>query len=338
MDPHATATTLGVAPASLSMSTALNAAIPPVQTLSINLSDRNQQWTASVFPANRTTAWLQLSQYSGTGPAQVSMQATGIGFGPGAYRATVIVTSPNSVPQAISVPVMFVNGAAAGTSISGAGNAFSLKPGAAPGMILAVYGSGLAGSTAQATTQPLPYSLGNVTAAINGVPTPVLYVSPGQLNVQVPYWVGAGPAVLGVNNDGRIAGYQFSISPSAPGILTDGKGVMLPTSTAAQGGLATLYVTGTGEVNNSSLESGFAPTAGTTVPNLPRPVLPLSVTVGGAQALVQFSGSTPGVIGMTQVNIIVPSSTAPGSRPVVVTVGGASSPAANLDVTAAQPK
>ena len=336
--PPATATTLGVAPASLSMSTALNVAIPPVQTLSINLSDRNQQWTASVFPANRTTAWLQLSQYSGTGPAQVSLQATGIGFGPGAYRATVIVTSPNSVPQAISVPVMFVNGAAAGTSISGAGNAFSLKPGAAPGMILAVYGSGLAGSTAQATTQPLPYSLGNVTAAINGVPTPVLYVSPGQLNVQVPYWVGAGPAVLGVNNDGRIAGYQFSISPSAPGILTDGKGVILPTSTAAQGGLATLYVTGTGEVNVSSLESGFAPTVGTTVPNLPRPVLPLSVTVDGTQALVQFSGSTPGVIGMTQVNIIVPSSTAPGSRPVVVTVGGASSPAANLDVTAAQPK
>ena len=332
--PAATSNTLTVAPASLSMSAPLSVAIPPAQTLVINLTDKNQQWTAAVYPANRTTAWLQLSQYSGTGPAQVSLQATGIGFGPGAYRATVMVTSANAVPQSIAVPVMFVNGAATGITISGAGNAFSLKPGAAPGMLIAVYGSGLAGSTAAATTQPLPYALGSVTAAINGVPTPVLYVSPVQLNVQVPYWVGSGPAVLGVNNNGAIAGYQFNISPSAPGILTDGKGVMLPTSTAAQGALATLYITGAGEVDDPGLESGFAPARGTTLATLPRPVLPLSVTVGGIQTLVQFYASTPGVIGMTQINIIVPLTAAAGSQPVVVTVGGVASPAANMTVTA----
>ena len=141
-----------------------------------------------------------------------------------------------------------------------------------------------------------------------------------------------------VNNNGVIAGYQFNISPSAPGILTDGNGVILPTSTAAPGALATLYVTGTGEVNDVNLESGFAPATGTTTANLPRPVLPLSVTVGGTQALVQFFGSTPGVIGMTQVNIIVPSSAAVGSQPVVVTAGGIASPAVNITVTTAPAK
>ena len=82
------------------------------------------------------------------------------------------------------------------------------------------------------------------------------------------------------------------------------------------------------------MASGFAPAAGTRLATLPRPVLPLSVTVGGIQTLVQFYASTPGVIGMTQINIIVPLTAAAGSQPVVVTVGGVASPAANITVTA----
>src|SRR5262249_3578434 len=197
---------------------------PPSQSLAINLSSAGQQWTAAVYPANRTTAWLQLSSYSGTGSASITAQANGAGFTPGAYKATIIITSNNAVPQSIAIPVMFVNGAAAGTSISSATNAFSLKPGLAPGMVMSIFGTNLAGSTASATSQPLPYKLGNTTVAVNGVQAPFYYVSSTQLNVQVPYWVGSGPAVIGVNNNGAIAGYLTSIQASAPGILTDGKG------------------------------------------------------------------------------------------------------------------
>jgi uncharacterized protein (TIGR03437 family) len=328
---------MAATPASVSLSSPLTVAIPPTQQVTVTMSDKNQQWSAGVYPANRLTSWLTLSQYSGTGSGAITLQANGRGLTAGAYRATVIITSANTVPQAISIPVMFVNGASAGTTITGVGNAFSYTPTAAPGMVMAIYGSGLAGTAASATSQPLPYSLSNVTAAVNGVPAPLYFVSSGQLNVQVPYWVGAGPAVVGVNNNGAIAGYQVNITPTAPGILTDGQGSVSPSATGSPGGGATLYVTGDGEVNDTTLESGFAPAAGTTLANLPRPVQPPSVTVGGVQALVQFYGITPGIVGMSQVNFIVPAVSL-GTQPVVVTVGGISSAPAGFMIVSALTK
>ncbi len=321
--PPVAAATMAVAPASVSLSAPLTVAIPPSQQVTITMSDKNQQWTAGVYPGNRLTSWLTLSQYSGTGNGTITLQANGSGLTSGAYRATVIITSANTVPQAISIPVMFINGVAAGTTITGVGNAFSFTPTAAPGMVMAIYGSGLADSTASATSQPLPYSLSNVTAAVNGVPAPLYFVSSGQLNVQVPYWVGAGPAVVGVNNSGAIAGYQINITPTAPGILTDGSGSVSPSASGSPGSVATVYVTGDGEVTDTTLESGFAPAAGTALANLPRPVQAPGVTVGGVQAVVQFYGITPGIVGMSQVNFIVPALNL-GAQPVVVNVGGVS--------------
>ena len=56
--------------------------------------------------------------------------------------------------------------------------------------------------------------------------------------------------------------------------------------------------------------------------------------VGGVQALVSFYGLTPGVVGLTQVNYLIPAGVAPGPQPVVVTVGGVASQAATIEVTA----
>ena len=78
-------------------------------------------------------------------------------------------------------------------------------------------------------------------------PTPLLYASPTQLNIQVPYEAGAGPAVLGINNNGQIAGYLFQVAPSSPGIVSV-NGAISPTASAKQGAYATLYVTGVGDV------------------------------------------------------------------------------------------
>jgi uncharacterized protein (TIGR03437 family) len=61
------------------------------------------------------------------------------------------------------------------------------------------------------------------------------------------------------------------------------------------------------------------------------PAMPLSVTVGGVPALLQFAGLAPGNIGTTQVNFYVPASLS-GAQPVVVTVDGASRPPVNVTV------
>ena len=114
-------------------------------------------------------------------------------------------------------------------------------------MLLSVFGSQLANTTQSTSGNPLPYSTAGVSATVNGLAAPVVYVSPTQLNIQVPYAAGAGPAALGINNNGQIAGFQFQIAPSSPGIFADANGNLAPNPIAEQGGYVTLYATGTGE-------------------------------------------------------------------------------------------
>ena len=149
------------------------------------------------------------------------------------------------------------------------------------------------------------------------------------MNIQVPYEVGAGPAVLGINNNGQIAGFRLQIAPTSPGILSDGAGNVLPNSIARQGANATIFLTGAGDV--ATLRTAFAPTLSTPPASQPRPLQPVSVTVGGVQAFVQSGGLAPGLIGTVQVNFIVPPSLPAVVQPVVVTVGGVSSPPVNFD-------
>jgi uncharacterized protein (TIGR03437 family) len=335
-DPPANPGTLSAAPASLSMAGAANLdrgiALPPTATLAVNLSDKTQTWTASIYPANRTTSWLSASQLSGTGSGTITLTANPTGFEPGVYRANIVLQSQNSVPQYVNVPVMFIyGGSSTGAAITAAANAASYQTQVSPGMLLSVFGANLANATATNSGNPLPYSLAGVSATVNGLAAPVIYASAGMLNIQVPYSAGAGPAVLGVNNNGQIAGFQFQISPSSPGVFADANGNVVPQPVVTAGTALALYVTGTGDVN-PAIKTAYAPSTGST---LPVPVLPLSVTVGGVPAFLEFVGITPGLIGVTQVNILVPSSTPPGNQPVVVTVGGASSAPVNIVVQAA---
>jgi trimeric autotransporter adhesin len=54
----------------------------------------------------------------------------------------------------------------------------------------------------------------------------------------------------------------------------------------------------------------------------PTPALPVSVTIGGVPAGVQFAGSAPGFAGLLQINAQVPTSVAPGnSVPVAIAIG-----------------
>src|SRR6202035_2041484 len=142
------------------------------------------------------------------------------GLAKGVYHATLIVTSANTTPAYINVPVVFEVGASPPTKITSVTNAASLRSAFAPGMMLNVAGSGLAPSSAQANTVPLGLAMSGVSATINGVSAPLYSISPSLLNIQIPYEIGAGPAVLGVNNNGKVSSYLFQVAPSAPGIFT----------------------------------------------------------------------------------------------------------------------
>jgi uncharacterized protein (TIGR03437 family) len=296
------------------------------QTLAVSLSDKTQGWAASVFPANRTTGWLSLSQRSGVGPGQITLTASAAGFAPGAYRATIVLQSPNAIPQTVNVPVMFVVGAnQTGMAITRIANPATDQAAASPGMLLNVFGAQLANSAKQSSANPAVFSLAGVSATVNGLAAPVLSVAPEQVTIQIPFETGAGPAVLGINRNGEVAGFQFQLAPSSPGIYADEQ------ATATQGGYATIYVAGVGDVT-PALKTAYTPSTGTPVSSLPRPALPLGVTVGGVPAFIQYAAISPGLIGVTQVNFLIPASVATGAQPVVVTVNGVASPPVNLTV------
>jgi adhesin/invasin len=229
---------------------------------------------------------------------------------------------------------MFVLGGSTTTSVSAIVNSASYQPGGAPGMEMGVFGTNLAnGKPTTATGDPLPYTTAGVSVTVNGLAAPVLYASPTFLNIQIPYAAGAGPAVLSVNNNGQIAGYQFQIAPSAPGVFADANGNLVPGGSVAQGGIATLYMTGAGEVSPAE-KTAYAPSAAANPSTLPKPVLPLEVTVGGVPCFIEFTGLAPTLFGTTVVNFLVPASVPVGVQPLVVTVNGVGSKPVNLMVTA----
>jgi uncharacterized protein (TIGR03437 family) len=287
------------------------------------------QWTASVVPGAN---WLTVSPLSGTGSASLHIAVNAAGLSRGAYVGTVTVQSGDGIPQAISIPVTFVVGTSQTTTITAVANGASYAQAFAPGTLMTVFGTQLSATTASAGVLPLPISRAGVSATVNGVSAPLYYVSRGQVNVQVPYETGIGRAVLGVNNNGQVASFPFVVAAAAPGLFTAADGSLVPSATAKQGQTAVAYITGDGDTT-TFLITGASPPSGTATSKLPRPKLPVTVTVGGVTATVAFVGIPPGLVGVTQLNFIVPTTVPVGAQPVVVSVGGVKTQSGSLTVT-----
>ena len=291
-------------------------------------------WTVSVLPANKSTAWLTPVAVTSTTSDQVRMLASAAGLSPGAYNATLLIQAADAVPQFVEVPVVFMVGASNGIAIDHIANGASFQPVFAPGMILSIFGSQLAQSTQVVTSLPLPAALRGVSATVNGIPAPLYYASPTQLNLQIPYDTGSGPAVLGVNNNGQVASFVFPVAASAPGIFTDPNHPpsLVPYSSGKRGDTLLAFITGEGQVS-PALPTGATPFIATPISLLPQPLLPVTVTVGGAIAQIAFAGIPSGLAGATQINFVIPDNAPLGVQPVVVTVGGIASTAADITVS-----
>ena len=215
------------------------------------------------------------------------------------------------------------------------GNGASFRPVFAPGMILSVFGINLANpenASGQADSLPLPLTLAGSSAKINGVPAPYYYASYGQLNIQIPYETAPGLAVLTITGVyGQTFNYSFNVQPSAPGIFAGPGNTAVPYASGSRGGTYTLFITGEGQVT-PALATGATPDPSTPYTNLPHPVLPVSMTIGGENTPIAFIGIPSGLAGVTQVNFTVPTDAPLGTQPVVVTVGNASSPPVNFTV------
>jgi uncharacterized protein (TIGR03437 family) len=205
----------------------------------------------------------------------------------------------------------------------------------APGSIAAVFGTNLSADTALATTVRWPTTLAGTTLYGNGMALPLYYVSPTQIDFQAPSNAlgGLSTNILSLNVvvTGRSAGPSSSISvavsTAAPGIFVSSNGwavvqnqdysLNTATNPAAVGSYVTAYLTGTGPVDNSVADGAATP-----VSPLSSATLPFSATIGDVSASVIFLGLSPGYVGLAQANVQIPN-LAPGTYPLVITVGGA---------------
>jgi uncharacterized protein (TIGR03437 family) len=304
--------------------------------------------TLTEFTINGTAYPVQATFGTITIPADGSISSQNLGlatlsplpskvvFG---FKGTDTAGQKQSWSQTLSIPF---DGPQVSLSINtnGCTNAASGKFSYAPGMLLSIYGQALANFIQFAGAIPLPDFLAGFGASVGSVQAPLLYVSPIQVNLQVPYETGTGSADLQALNPYTFSDCSFNVTPAAPGIFQTNGLVSPPFSSAKPGQTTTLFITGAGLVN-PSVATGDTPAFGTPLSQLPQPVLPVSVTVGGVLAGstsaggpgFEFIGIPPGLVGTVQINYTVPASTSVGVQPVVVTVGGVPSPPVNINVT-----
>ena len=212
----------------------------------------------------------------------------------------------------------------------GAVNAATFTAGPlAAGSLISVFGERLADTTAAATSLPLPTELAGVVIRINGIPAPLLFVSPGQVNLQVPWETAEGRVFLQASRNGVPGNVETAtVGPVSPGVFAvvhhpDGERVSAQRPAGA-GDVLVLYVNGLGAVR------GVPPISGQPAPASPllETVETPRVTIGGAPAEILFSGLTPGFVGLYQINSRMAAVGPTGaSAPLVVSVGGQGSPA-----------
>lgn len=223
--------------------------------------------------------------------------------------------------------------------------------GVAAGTLVSIFGTNLAPAAQSASGFPLPTVLAGTSVAVNGIPAPLLYVSPRQINAQLPYSYprpftglqvvvstagGASePAALDLAGnfgiftvDGTGCGQAAALNVASDGAVS----VNLPASAASPGDFISVFGTGIQGVLNPPPDGS---------PALSNPLSPAMSFAGAifdlAQSLpptplilnVSWVGRAPGFAGLDQVNVRVPDSIREGCAVplAIIADGGRSQPA-----------
>jgi uncharacterized protein (TIGR03437 family) len=210
----------------------------------------------------------------------------------------------------------------------------------APGEIASLFGTAFAAIPATALEHSLPTQLSGVSVTVNGVPAPLFYAAPFQVNFQIPFETAPGAAQIQVTSGAGTAMLSVPVAQAAPGIFTlnaSGSGagaiehgvtgqLVSSANPAAAGEIVSIYCTGLGAVSPAAA-SGTAPPAPP-----PQTVLPVQVSVASIPAQVTFAGLAPGFVGLYQVNAMVPPGAPSGVQNVQIFENGAISNTVTISI------
>jgi uncharacterized protein (TIGR03437 family) len=320
----------------------------------------------AVFPTGSDLFYAQaLSNYTfsvtlteNNGPTVTFYSFANFNFLFGSPTCTVIVGACDAAPVG-QTPNATITGPITGTfdptptilpsGVITAGNYGAFQT-IAPATWIEIYGYNLATTRSQTWAggdfngTQAPSTLGGTTVTVAGKPAFVDFVSPGQVNVQVPSGIAAGlqPVVV-TTAGGSSLPYPVTVKALEPGLLAPPSFILggvqdvvalfsgtltyvlpvkLPgvvSARARAGDNITLYGIGFGTVTpdipagqiveqTNALQSAF------------------QVYFGGVPANVTYAGFAPGYVGLYQFNVVVPNVAASDAVPLTFTLGGTNGP------------
>jgi uncharacterized protein (TIGR03437 family) len=277
-----------------------------------------------------------LAGSSGTGTVTVNANATNTvvtGSGSGTLSLGAPLPTPPTISPSGIVPV------------------YSTVPIVQPGSWISIYGANFV-STSTTWTGNFPTNLGGVTVTIDSKPAYLWFVSPGQINLQVPNDATQGCVNVVVNTPTGSVSSQVTLQAQQPSLdLLDGSKYAvaeIPSTTnsgAYAGGAydlmgpAGLFPFNTRPVKvGETIELygvGFGPTlvpvtAGQVLANYTQDTITPTVTIGGVNAQVTFAGEVEA--GLYQLNVVIPQVPS-GDEQIIATVPGANPVLFSADMT-----
>ena len=265
------------------------------------------------------------------------------------YTSPATVTAANLVLISSIAPLLPAPAVGTGGVISASG--FGAFAAAAPGSFIEIYGTNLSGTTrGWATTDFIngaaPTSLNGVSVTVGGQPAYVEFISPGQVNVQVPANVPPGPAAVVVTYGSQsnpavnltinaseggllapasfnVGGKQYVVATHATtgALVTSGNIPGISAAPAVPGETLVFYGVGFGAVTSTT-----TPIAGQIVQGATALTNPVQFNFGSEVAQVTYQGLAPEEVGVYQFNVVVPSNAPSGDLALQVTQNGVALP------------
>ena len=264
--------------------------------------------TSSLLPpANSFTRSLAMLQ---DGSAFINLSTSGVVVLPPNYAASV---QPPQIGAVVS--------------------AADFKSPAAPGGLISIFGTNLS-PTNQATSEiPLPTALAQSCLTVNGQPMPLIFVSPTQVNAQMPFQA-FGDVVMVVHTPGGVSpNFNLVVQNNAPAVFLSGSAGPLTDLPIVVRQSTNLLVTNSNPVHIGDTLTLYTTGLGAVSPlvanGLPAPSQPLAnavvqpvITLGGANMIVDYAGLAPGDVGVYQINVTVPGDAPQGLNvPLTITQG-----------------
>jgi uncharacterized protein (TIGR03437 family) len=207
----------------------------------------------------------------------------------------------------------------------------------APGGLVSIFGSQLSPMTLASADVPLPTVLADSCLTVNGVIVHVTFVSPTQINAQLPAQINGNAEIVLRTPGGASDALRFTISPTAPSVFRSGAPGPLQGTPAIVRAANNDLVTVSNPVHLNDHITIYLTGGGQTLPAVPdgepapsdplaTTLTPATVTLGGIPLFVEFSGLTPGLVGVYQINVAVPFKGVPTGFeiPLTISQGGAS--------------